>query len=843
MKPARILTLTVTTLLMTTALASGAVPAGAADAPEQIVNGTFDSGTDPWWWTANAPGTVVNGQLCATIPGGLTNPWDAIIGQNNLVLQSGASYTLSFKASASAPAAILANVQLQDPPYTQQISAVPSLTPELQTFSYTFTSDTDTSAAQVAFQVGGKAQAWTLCLDDVSVKGGAAPPVYTPDTGPRVRVNQVGYLPAGPKNATVVTEATDPLPWQLQNAAGTVVATGQSSPRGVDPTSRQNVQSIDFSRYTTPGTGYTLSADGDTSLPFDIGAADYASLSTDALSFYYPQRSGIAIDNAIAPGYGRAAGHLGVAPNQGDTDVPCQPGVCDYRLDVHGGWYDAGDHGKYVVNGGIAVYQIMSLYERSKATFADGDLRIPEHGDQVPDVLNEARWELEFLLRMQVPAGQPLAGMVHHKVHDAQWTGLPLDPAADPQPRELHPPSTAATLNLAATAAQGARLFAPYDAAFSAKLLAAARTAWAAAQAHPAIYAPASDATGGGAYDDTNVTDEFYWAAAELYITTGEKAFSDYVLASPLHTADIFRPEGFDWQYTAPIGRLELATVPNGLSDRARVRQSVLAAADKVLATVNGNAYGISYAPGDGQFVWGSNNLVLNNLQVLASAYDISGDARYRDGVLTGLDYILGRNALNHSYVTGYGEKSSQNQHTRIFAHELNPDLPHPPNGTLSGGPNSGLQDPLAAKLLPGCAPQFCYVDDIQSYSTNELAINWNSTLAWVSAFVARQGDGAAPAKPALTASYGTLLDVCGAFVAQVTVKNTGAKPVDGWTAKWSYTGAQSIVAGVGATVRQSGPNVVAQGKQRLKPGQSATFLVVGRTPFGANWTPVITVS
>ncbi|WP_344977678.1 glycoside hydrolase family 9 protein, partial [Salinactinospora qingdaonensis] len=180
-------------------------------------------------------------------------------------------------------------------------------------------------------------------------------------------------------------------------------------------------------------------------------------------------------------------------PNQGDLSVPCDPSDdCDYSLDVSGGWYDAGDHGKYVVNGGISVHQLMSTFERTKVAdtaqrgaLGDGTLRIPEQGNGVPDVLDEARWEMEFLLSMQVPEGDPQAGMAHHKIHDAEWTGLPLMPAEDPQPRYLQPPSTAATLNLAATGAQCARIFEPYDAAFAADCLDAAETAWQAAQANP----------------------------------------------------------------------------------------------------------------------------------------------------------------------------------------------------------------------------------------------------------------------------------------------------------------------------------------------------------------------
>jgi endoglucanase len=103
------------------------------------------------------------------------------------------------------------------------------------------------------------------------------------------------------------------------------------------------------------------------------------------------------------------------------------------------------------------------------------------------------------------------------------------------------------------------------------------------------------------------------------------------------------------------------------------------------------------------------------------------------------MDYILGRNALNQSYVTGHGPRASHHQHSRWYANQLDPKLPPPPPGTLAGGPNSSIQDPLAADTLKDCKPQFCYRDDIQSWSTNELTINWNSALAWMAAFAAEQ--------------------------------------------------------------------------------------------------------
>jgi endoglucanase len=393
---------------------------------------------------------------------------------------------------------------------------------------------------------------------------------------------------------------------------------------------------------------------------------------------------------------------------------------------------------------------LLSAFERTRTAptahggvaLGDSTLRVPERGNRIPDILDEAKWELDFMMRMQVPAGQPLAGMVHHKVHDAAWTGIPMAPQDDPQARQLHPPSTAATLNLAATAAQCGRLYSAYDRAYAAKCLTSARTAYDAAVANPAVYASANDGTGGGTYDDTNVSDEFYWAAAELYLTTGERRYLNDLSASVHNTDEVFTSTGFGWQSTAALGRLDLATVPSCLpaAERARIRSTVTAAADSYLATVKAEPYGLPSPASVNPYFWGSNGNIINNVVVIATAYDLTGKAAYRAGAIEGMDYVLGRNALNQSYVTGWGDKSSHNQHSRIYANQANSALPNPPAGSLAGGANSGLQDPFAKQLLNGCAPQFCYVDDIQSYSTNEVAVNWNSALAWASSFLDDQG-------------------------------------------------------------------------------------------------------
>ena len=633
-------------------------------------------------------------------------------------------------------------------PWTATYEANPAIGGDTSEFHYQFNSSLDLPQAQIAFQIGGADAPWTFCLDDVHLAAGEPAAAYVPETGTPVRVNQVGYLASGPKFATLITDETKPVDWTLRSEGGESVATGQSDPRGNDSSAGAAVHVIDFTDVSATGDGFTLEAAGDTSYAFSIANDLYSDLRYDALNYFGLVRSGIEI---TTPGYERKAGHLDVAPNLGDSAVGCQRPVgymqnytCDYELDVTGGWYDAGDHGKYVVNGGIAVYQLMSIYERSltaptatPGALEDGTLAIPEAGNGVPDVLDEARWELEWMLKMQVPAGEQYAGMVHHKVQDDGWTGLPLLPSDDPKERQLHRPSTAATLNLAAVAAQGARLFEDYDPAFSATLLDAARSTWAAALATPELYAPASDGNdGGGPYDDDEVSDEFYWAAAELYLTTGEEEFETALHASEWHTGDLFTFNGFNWGEVAALGRLDLATVPSDLADRDEVRDSIVALADQYLADQRSTDFGQAFAPISG-YDWGSNSAILNNQVVIATAFDITGAQEYSVAVIESMDYLLGRNAMNNSYVTGYGTVYSQNQHSRWFARQLDASLPSPPPGTISGGPNSGYSDPIAIQTFnDGCAPQQCYLDDIQSYSTNEMTINWNSALSWVASFV-----------------------------------------------------------------------------------------------------------
>jgi len=632
-----------------------------------------------------------------------------------------------------------------------------------------------------------------------------SPAGAAPDPGSAVKVNQVAYVPGLPNVATLVNGSSSPLPWTLKNSAGATVASGQTTVKGADSLSGDNVHLIDFSGFDVVGTGYTLSAGGSTSYPFDISSAAVKKLRYDSLSFFYQQRSGIAIESQyVGSALARPAGHLDVWPNKGDTNVACRID-CGYTKDVRGGWYDAGDHGKYVVNGGISAWELQNVYERSvrvagadATALGDGKLAIPEKSNGVPDILDESRWEVEWMLRMQAPSG-----LVHHKVNDASWTGFPLRPDQDPQTRLLSPVSTAATLNMAAVAAQASRLWKDFDPAFSAQALTAARTAYTAAKANPSLFASANDGTGSGPYDDGSVTDEFYWAAAELYTTTGDSSYKNDVTSSPLYKGASFTTRGYDWNWTGGLGDTTLALVPNGLpaADIATTKSAITGFADRLLNNVAGQGYPSPNNPGL-IYDWGSNGQIANNAVVLGLAHDLTGQAKYRTGVFQAYDYLLGRNPLNQSYVTGYGEKPVSNPHHRFWSHQTDASFPTAPAGVLSGGPNVGLQDPVAAAQLSGCAPMKCYIDDIGAYSVNEVTVNWNSAFAWMANWAAEKApaDAADPTPTAGTVvgrGSGRCLDVQAAGTANSTpvqiydCNGTGAQ-------KWTRTGDTFVNANSG---------------------------------------------
>lgn len=594
------------------------------------------------------------------------------------------------------------------------------------------------------------------------------------DESPRpIRLNQTGFEAQGPKRAILADPSKTPLDWVLLNADGAAIAKGKTVVFGDDKASGEHVHQIDLSAFRKAGEGYRLKVGAAESRAFTINAKPDGRLTRAAMSFFYQQRASVPIEAQYVerPDLARPAGHAhdkATCFDQADERGQVWPG-CDYTLDASRGWYDAGDHGKYVVNGGISAWTLLNAWERAAvlkrpaalAAFGDRALALPEAGNGVPDVLDEVRFQLDFLLAMQVPEGKTLqvpvgdqrpgdgklvltainaSGMAHQKLADRYWTGLPTAPAEDKQVRYLYYPTTGATLNLAAVAAQAARLWKDIDPAFSAKCLDAARRAFAAAQRHPDIYA-IGPFTGSGGYGDGDLTDEFYWAAAELYATTGEATYETALRASPLFLAsptEGTRPTGdIGWNSVGALGTITLALVPSGLkpAETAKARANLVATAGKHLSDDVSQGYALPYAaPG---YPWGSNSSVLNRALVLGLAHDFTGEAAYRYGAVDAMDYVLGRNPLDQSYVTGFGARPMRHPHHRFWAKQADPAYPTPPAGVVSGGPNStNMSDPVASEMKGKCRPQTCWVDDYRSFTQNEVAINWNAPLVWVSAFL-----------------------------------------------------------------------------------------------------------
>jgi len=769
-----------------------ATPGEGAAAPDLsggnlVKNADFESGSSlPWTpsFTPPAKGeaAVENGWYCLKVENKGASPWDAQVRHREMVVQQGHTYSISFKIKADQPTRVRTKIGMAGPPYTEYWVETIEIGPEPKTVTGQFKmKQADDPTVEFAFHGGGTMARpegnFTYCIDDVYLTD----PEFTPQAAAQaeaisaLRVNQNGYLPQYAKYASLVADGDSPIDWELVDSGGSPVFNGQTLPFGQDKDSGDNIHTIDLTAYKKEGDEYRLRAQGAESPPFKISKGLYGQMKYDAVWFFYHNRSGIPIEMPYAgkPEWQREAGHLS------DKNVPCAPVdklfpaqkayACDWALDVSGGWYDAGDHGKYVVNGGISLWTLLNLYERMKylapqslAEFKDGKLRIPERSNGVNDLLDEARWEMEWMLKMQVPDKYKYAGMAHHKIHDASWTALGLKPPTDSMaeismPRYLRPPSTAATLNLAAVAAQASRIWKDIDPAFSRRCKTAAMKAWNAAAKFRNMYAPPEDTMGGGPYDDTQLADEYYWAAAELYITTGHPTFGDYVRKSKWYLEIPKEASGdgggtmsaMTWQLVSALGTISLATVPNKLGKDATdmARANVMAVADEYLKATSAQGYRIPFrAPGAGGYPWGSNSFIINNMLVLGLAYDFSKKQIYVDGVLDGMNYLLGNNPLGQSYVTGYGDRPLENPHHRWWSFQYNNKFPKAIPGLLSGGPNSGLQDPYvkAANVKQQCEgkPQRCFIDNIEAWSVNEITINWNAPFFWVAAFLDERAKG-----------------------------------------------------------------------------------------------------
>ena len=639
-----------------------------------------------------------------------------------------------------------------------------------------FASQACAAALLIACGPAAVAPAPTLASPETAPAKSDGPAIAEPEAdaapsqavGPgTVVLNQHGFSRAGSKRAVVVRSGPA-VPFTVTNSRGQTVLIGTTVPvAGIDPQSGTQVHRIDFSELDVAGAGFTVVVGGVRSDPFSVGRP-YQTLARDSLGYFYQSRFAEAVEAPFVPGatppLTRAAGHA-------DSRYTCFSGTdlrgtrwpgCAYQLTVTGGWYDAGDYGQYAINTAWASWLMMNMAERAKrqaprqctAVLGDNSLAMPEAGNGMPDLLDEARRGMENLLSTQVasPLPQPLArgaqlrtgplaltltdasGMVHHKVHGERWHGDEALPATDTIPRFLYPPTTSATLSLAGAGAQCARVFGGVDAAFAARCLEAAEAAFAAAVRVPDAYAW-GEFTGGGPYDDQGLNDEFGWAATELWLSTGK---AEYAAAMDRYVPGYNVYGAFDWRNVEARGMLSVVLSDTGGSRGQSARLALQSWAFRLVEAAGQTHYGVPYELND--FYWGSNGGMMNRAVLLASAHDASGDPAQRAAVTDAMDYLLGRNPLGRSFVSGYGERPMRNPHHRFWRGGSDPSRPFPPPGVMSGGPNSvDFIDPVGSTLRGRCTGMTCWRDEYATYSMNEVAINWNASLAWVAHWLDRQ--------------------------------------------------------------------------------------------------------
>lgn len=620
----------------------------------------------------------------------------------------------------------------------------------------------------------GKQLVMRVCVVTVLAVGLLAQGAGVSSDRAQILISQIGFATNGPKIAVMPHESNRPLDWSLREGSGRLVMSGQTQVYGPDESSGQTIHRIDLSTVGGQADGLRLSVGRQRSRLFAISDRPYAGLVSDAFAYFYHNRSGVPIEEALVgrPEWARPAGH---APDivtcfeGADSKGNRWPG-CSYSLDVTGGWYDAGDHGKYVNGAAMTVWTMLHAYERQlhareggSVAFQDGWGRIPEAGNGVNDLIDEVRFEMEMLLNFQIPEGESLviptgnqlkrtdqlafteidaSGLVHEKVHGDRWTPLPTRPDQDPTKRSLYPPSTQTTLNLAAIGAQCARVWRSIDEAFATRCLEAAERAFEAARRHPDLKSYKVFPGGGGAIQSP-IEEDLFWAASELFITTGRQRYlqvmerSSKVLNPKAEGSERAGISEVVWPPYKPFALMSLATVPSDLpaEKSTRVRDVLMRKADFLLQAQQDQGYFFPYEPKITW--WGSNYMVLLRAIVLGTAYDITGDRRYRDAVVHALDYILGRNPLDQSYVSGYGARPLQTVHHRFWARGYDERAPGPPPGALSGGPNSVMAGEKAAEgAAEDCAPLACWSDNPQAYAFNEVAIYWNAALFWVAAFL-----------------------------------------------------------------------------------------------------------
>lgn len=562
-----------------------------------------------------------------------------------------------------------------------------------------------------------------LAHTNKSEKSACIHPVLPPTTTvpTKIRLNQIGYLSGAQKIAIVPGVAS--TKFTIVDDSNSEVFSGDLTAAGTWEPALESVKIADFSSLNKAG-NYKIHVPGIDDQPgFTISQTAYEAINAAALKAYYFNRASTALLPAYAGAYARAAGHpdtlVKIHASAATTNRP--EGTI---ISAPKGWYDAGDYNKYIVNSGITTYSLLAAFEKFPTYFTAQNLNIPESGNAVPDILNEAMWNLEWMLAMQ----DPNDGGVYHKLTSKGFSGFDM-PDKDTSERFVVQKTTAATLDFAAVMAVASRVYANYETQFpglAAKMLSASKNAYSWAQNNPAIYYSQPSDIQTGAYGDSNVTDELAWASAELYITTQNDTY--YTAFNNSLEANV--P---GWGSVQSLAWISLAHNINYLTSAASaapIKTRITTLADNLVAKKKLSAFSVSLEKGD--FFWGSNSGAMNQAMMLLEAYQLDNSKRdYLDAAQSLFDYVLGRNPTDYSFVTGFGNKSPMHIHHRPSAAD---GIDSPIPGFLAGGANLDYTADCGASSYPSPLIAKSYYDNECSYSTNEIAINWNAPLVYVSA-------------------------------------------------------------------------------------------------------------
>ncbi len=544
-----------------------------------------------------------------------------------------------------------------------------------------------------------------------------------------IKVNQVGYGLTDSKTAAI-EEAGWAKTYTLTNEKGKRVWKGTAVRTAESPWSKKKRAIVDFSEVTMPGT-YTLSNGKDRQTVI-IAEHPLEELTKASIKAFYLQRSGEAITAEYAGQYARPMGHP-------DNKVMIHPSAASEArpagtiISSPGGWYDAGDYNKYIVNSAYSIGIMLSAYEMNPKLFDAMKVGIPESNNSMPDLLDEIAVNLRWMLTMQDPAD----GGVYHKLTTPNFEGF-VKPTDCHQQRYVVMKSTAATLDFAATMAKAYRIYSrfPECKAWAEEMLKKAKRAYEWATEHRDVmyrqevmnrdFDPDVQT---GTYGDMNVRDEFMWAEAELFMSTREELYAAG-LAQNYMSLKFSNPSWgnvMGLAYFSAVAALREGDMPYANELEQIIREQITTVADGYLSTLPNSCFDAPCGNSPRDFGWGCNGeQVCGKGVILMYAYEMTRDSRYLNGAKKVADYLLGRNATGYCFVTGFGNFSPMHPHHRLSESD---GIEAPLPGFLVGGPNPGQQDKAEVHNYPSNQPDESYYDTMQSYASNEIAINWNAAL------------------------------------------------------------------------------------------------------------------